>query len=83
MKEISDEDRQQVLSEVGMQTIRQAVKKEGMLVSSVPNMTINWHAAEVWAKRGAHDYGVSEEVLRAILIGHLKECSKVEIDRYE
>lgn len=81
-REISKEEKERVLSEIGMLTIRQAVKSEGMLVSSQLNTVVNWHIAEVWVKKKSHDYDVPEDVLKAIIIEHLKDRAKEEIDKY-
>lgn len=82
MRVISEEEKQKVLSEVGMHTIRQAIEHEGMLVSSSSSTTIDWHAASVWVKRRAHDFGVTEEVLESIVINYLKERAKEEIEKH-
>lgn len=82
MEIISEEQRKKVLEEVGMHTIRQAIEHEGMLVSSASSITMDRHAATVWVKRRAHDFGVSAEVLESIVMGYLKQRAKEEIDKY-
>lgn len=83
MREITEEERQQVLSEVGMRTISHAVQKEGMLIYGPPSLQINWYAAKTWAKMMAHDYGVTEDALVAIIIDHLKARAIEEIQKYQ
>jgi|GEM_PF-4944761 len=82
MEIITEEQKKKVLEEVGMHTIRQAIEHEGMLVSSASSITMNRHAAIVWVKRQAPNFGVSAEVLESIVMGYLKERAKEEINKY-
>jgi hypothetical protein len=83
MNNVTEEDKQKVLLEVGMRTISHAVQKEGMLIYGPPSLQINWYAATTWAKMMAHDYGVTEDVLTAIIVEHLKARAIEAIQKYE
>jgi len=82
MREVTEEEKQSVLMEVGMRTVSHAVEKEGMLIFSPANMHINWASAKTWAKMMSHEYNVTEEVLTAIIIDHLKVRAMAEIQGY-
>jgi len=82
VREISEEEKQSVLSDVGMRTISHAVEREGMLIFSPATMHINWSSAKTWAKMMSHEYSVTEDVLTAIIIEHLKARAMKEIQEY-
>ncbi len=82
MSDITDVEKAKVLAEVGMQTIRNAVRDGGMLICGFPSSSINWNNFETWVTMHAHSLEVSAGVLREVLLEYLKECAIKEINSY-
>ena len=82
MKEITEEERRNVLTEIGERTIRDALKGGGILVFGKPSIMINWEEAEAWIKINTRDLNVPGESLRTIFLEHLKRRASEEIESY-
>ncbi|NTW27348.1 MAG: hypothetical protein HGA36_03420 [Candidatus Moranbacteria bacterium] len=81
MKEISIEERELVLLEVGMRTVREAIK--GICTFGKPSARVNFEAAELWVKDNAHDINASKELLRITFLGQLKNHAIAGLREYE
>lgn len=83
-REITQEEKDKVLGQIGMLTIRKAVASEGMLTSNALNLVVDWHKAETWVKKKASEAEEIEEVvLREILMDLIRERAKAEIENHK
>ncbi|HMN18985.1 MAG TPA: hypothetical protein PKA31_00105 [Candidatus Moranbacteria bacterium] len=79
-KEFSEQQRRNVIEEVGMSSIRNAIRKEGMLVFGNV-ICVNPRSAELWCKKKAIECHVPEIILLQIVKDLLKEMAKAEIEK--
>jgi len=82
VREISKEERDEVLGTIGSDAISRAIFKEGMLIVGDP-MTVSWRKAEIWARKKARELKISEEVLTNLTIEEINGLIIAEVDRHK